>query len=235
MKIVGFSALHYGKDFLKQALESVKNVVDYYVIIYSKAPSYGFNSELHNPDTEKQLHEIADSVLGSKLIWKTFEKFRHEGQHRNTIYQFCNQDDLIIVTDADEIWDNPQDAIYQALETEAHSFMINGFVNFWKSLDYIVRDGFQPVRILRPKYQGSTTINSKIYHLGYMISPEAMRYKLEIHGHRNDIDQVHGSPENYFNKWNNWKHPDCGIKFLHPASRDIWQDAEVYNGEKPNL
>ena len=237
MKIIGFTPLHYGKDFLKSSLESVKDIVDRYVIIYTQHPSYGFGTESVCPDSEEELRSIAEGVLGSKLEWHSYPRFNHEGQHREKIYKFTSPNDLIIATDSDEIWDNPSGAIEKALEIEAYAFRIEGFVNFWKNLDHVVIDGFQPVRIYRPKFARNTseTIQSKIYHLGYMISEGAMRYKLEIHGHRNDIDQVHGSPENYFNKWKSWTSIGCGVNLLHPASRDIWQDAERYMGIKPKL
>lgn len=235
--IYGFTPLHYGSDFLKQSLESVKDVVDKYVIAYTKNPSYGFYSQIKCPDTEDELWQIANDVLGNKLEWLSFNSFHHEGQHRDVIYRYAKDDDIVIATDADEIWKDPQGAIEEALKHDVFAFRINGFVNFWKSLDYIVRDGFQPIRIYRPKFSRNTatTINATIYHLGYMISPEAMRYKLQIHGHRNDIDQVHGSPDKYFEKWDSWTKPNCGVNILHPASRDVWKDAEHYEGEKPKL
>lgn len=232
--IYGYCVLHYGKEFLEAALRSVEPIVDKYVISYTPKPSFSFGTDIPCPDSEEEMRSIAERVLGNKLIWIS-GTYAHEGHHRDVIYGHAKMNDIIIVSDSDEIWKDPEAAIKEAEKTKAHSLRINGFVNFWKSFDYIVHDGFQPVRILQPKYYRhvAETINATIYHLGYMIKPETMRYKLAIHGHRNDIDQVHGSPDKYFEKWNNWTHPGCGIERLHPASRDIWIDAEKYEGEIP--
>ena len=232
--IYGYCVLHYGKEFLSEALRSVEPIVDKYVISYTNRPSFSFGTKIECPDTEEEMRAIAEGVLGDKLIWIS-GTYSHEGHHRDTIYRYAKSGDIVLVSDSDEIWKDPENAIREAEKVHAHNLRINGFVNFWKSFDYIVHDGFQPVRIIQPKYLRNTseTINATIFHLGYMIKPETMKYKLEIHGHRNDICQVHGSPEKYFEKWNSWTHPGCGITRLHPASRDIWIDAENYLGEKP--
>lgn len=234
MKIVGLTVLHYGSDFLESAIKSIAPVVDEHHILYSRQPSFSFNSDIPNPDTEEQLRAIA----GDMVIWHSYERFDHEGHHRNEIKRFTDIKDIIVVVDADEIWKTSD--LYASVElaarTKARNFNINGFVNFWKSFEYIVIDWFQPTRIYRYDQPIKTeVINATIYHLGYMISPEAMRYKLSIHGHRNDIEQVHGSADNYFNKWNDWTKPGCGIVDLHPASETIWHDAEIYKGKLPTL
>lgn len=233
---IGFMCLHYGSEFLEASLKSVEPFVDKYLIAYTPKPSFSFRTDIECPDTEENMKEIADRVLGDKLIW-TNKIYHHEGHHRNEIYSHVNQNDTIIVTDSDEVWKDAGKALRDAENIEAHGIMIDGFINFWKSFDYIVHDGFRPFRIIKPKYPRNKqdVLKATIYHLGYMIRPETMRYKLAIHGHRNDIDQVHGSPENYFEKWNSWTRPGCGVTKLHPASRDIWIDAEKYDGKKPVL
>jgi len=235
MKIIGLSILHYGSDYLGDAIWSISDAVDEHHIIYSKQPSFSFTTGLKCPDTEEQLRDIAESA-NNKIVWHSYESFGHEGHHRNEIKRFTNVKDMIVVVDADEIWDKADldRSITEAANTKARNFNINGFVNFWKSFDYVVIDWFQPTRIYRYDQPNETKVlNATIYHLGYMITPEAMRYKLSIHGHRNDIEAVHGSADKYFDKWLNWDKPGCGIVDLHPASETIWHDAELYKGKLP--
>lgn len=235
MKIVGFTALHYGSEYLAKAIQSIDHVVDEHVIVYSERPSYAHQTVLSNPDSEQKLKDIAFSV-SSKIIWDSHRSFHHEGHHRNRVFNFAKDGDLVIVVDSDELWEEPENAIQESLKHRARQFPINGFVNFWKSTKYIMRDGFQPIRIIRPGMPNvQHTINATIYHMGYCIDDATMLYKLDIHGHKADIINVHGSAQAYFNKFKSWTHPGCGVTHLHPASKDIWIDAEEYNGKLHKL
>jgi hypothetical protein len=233
MAIIGYMPLHYGKEYLRWALKSM-DIAEKIHIFYTEQPSYGFQTDVKCPESESELMQIALDT-SNKVQWHRIGPNRVEGHHRGQIMNFVSDDDWIITLDSDEVmhpghWES---ALSEAGKQDCASFGINGFVNFWKSFDYIVRDGFQPVRILRPKNikrrKPQGTVNATIYHFGYAQCAEIMAYKLKIHGHLGDIRNVHGSPENYFNKWAKWTHPDCGITYLHPASRDIWVDAEPFD------
>lgn len=231
MAIIGYIPLHYGKEYLEYALRSME-IAERIHIFYTERPSYGYDTSAQCPENEAELKDIAFAA-SSKIEWHKIGPNRREGDHRNNILAHTTKEDWIITLDSDEVmhpghWEA---ALSQAGEQDRSVFGVNGFVNFWKSFNHVVRDGFQPVRILRPKNirKGQGTVNATIYHFGYAQCAAIMDYKLKIHGHLDDIKSVHGSPEQYFAKWRDWTHTGCGVTRLHPASRDIWIDAEDYD------
>ena len=54
-RILAFMILHYGAEYLKESLLSVRDHVGKVVIAYSGKPSQGFNTAWQCPDTEEQL------------------------------------------------------------------------------------------------------------------------------------------------------------------------------------
>ena len=231
MAIIGYMPLHYGKEYLQWALKSM-DIADVIHIFYTEKPSYGHGTALPCPETEAELKDIA--LQFAKVKWHNVQNKHREGDHRNMVLEYCTDDDFMITLDSDEVmhpghWEA---ALSEVGRQTFSSYGINGFVNFWKSFNHVVKDGFQPVRIARPKYRrymSQGTVNATIYHFGYAQREEVMSYKLAIHGHLGDIRNVHGTPDNYFNKWKRWTHPGCGVDYLHPASRDIWVDAEPFD------
>lgn len=237
---LAYIPLHYGKDYLEYAIRSVHDSVDTVLVLYTAKPSYGHEGTLKNPDTKEELMQIACSF--NKVVWKEVTQVSRENHHRQLAYSYAKNSindknglnyDLVLAVDSDEIWnpDKVEEALHAAYNSGYHNFGIAGsqWYHFWKNHKEVNRDGFYPTRITNlNNYVKNHTIISKgeIYHMGYAISEECMRYKLSCHGHKSEI------PNGWLeDKWINYKR---GVTtHLHPASRDIWVETEDFEGKLP--
>ena len=170
---------------------------------------------------------IERNCFSNKIEWIKVNS-QNEGQHRSIAQGHANGYDIMLTLDTDEVWEPSvlEDTIKRASETNSRHIRIDGFVGFWRDFDHVVTDGFQPVRMHNMKSRNSEqkTIKSTIYHMGYAQSEAIMRYKFEVHGHKNEI-----VPKYVDNKYYAWTGIGCGVEWLHPASTTIWQDAEPYD------
>lgn len=238
---LAYVPLHYGKDYLKYVLESIRPFVEDILILYTKTPSYGHTSNLQNPDTEEELRAICGKF---SCIWMDVTGTSREGTHRQMAYDWAKKQinskngrnyDLVFAVDADEIW-NPEkvpEALHAAYNSGYHHHCISGnnWWHFWKGFKEVNTDGFYPNRITNlNNYVTNQTIIDKgeIYHMGYAISEEAMRYKIGCHGHKSEIE----------NSWltDKWINYERGVTtHLHPASRDIWIETKDFEGDLPTF
>ena len=228
MKIVGFMPLHYGLEYLRETLLSVKDHVDEFVIIYSPQPSYSHSEGLPCPEKENDLRNAAESVLGSKLIWFA-KNFNSEGEHRRTIERVTKWD-MIFSVDADEIWEPGlvEPAIKNAWDNPCERVGVAGecWFHFWRSFNEYNEDGFYPIRFQKRKgkpFHASNGIikSGCIYHMGYAQSPEITKYKISCHGHKDEW-----KPEWYEKTWLNYKPGDTN---LHPTSNDVWKQTKPFD------
>lgn len=233
MRTLAYMPLHYGLDYLEPVLKSIRDSVDDILICYTKHPSYGHEGSLKNPDSEEDLRAVCE---GFNVIWQEVKASR-ENQHRQYAIDYAQSKgyDIALAVDSDEIWqpDTVKKALQAASNTGARFNCIAGsnWYHFWKNHKEVNRDGFYPMRIININERNNKQEIIKegmIYHMGYAISEELMRYKLSCHGHKSEI------PGNWFeDKWLNYKR---GVtKYLHPASRDIWVETEDFNGTIPCL
>jgi hypothetical protein len=183
------------------------------------------------PETEIELRSTAEVAAGSKLVWHNVDAYS-EGQHRgiaNRILQSC---DVLFTSDADEVWfqDPLSLAIEQAFNDKDHNrFAVTGKIDLWRSFKYQMVDGFTPVRILTNGADGQATVHAPYLHFGYAQRLNVIEYKMHIHGHKGEIISLHGSVDNYLDKLRKWT-PDNNVEdCYHPASRDIWRQAEPFN------
>jgi len=220
--IVAAIPLHYGAEYLRQAVEAVEPFVGRVVVLYTPHPSYGHSTVLPCPDSEESLRACCDGVA-HKLTWKRGE-WAGEGQHRNEIYNLCPDADLILQVDADEVWDQP--SLLECIEyAETHNYrnlLIDGFVHFWRSFRWACRDVWAPVRIIKPGGDGNHTIPGRVYHFGYAQGEAITRYKWTCHGHQNELrpewfDSIFMDPERK--------------RDLHPVVKDWW-NAEPFDRAK---
>lgn len=220
-RVIGFMSLHYGKEYLKESLLSIRDYVGKMVISHSKKPSHGYATNLKCPETDIELYNIAYDVLGDKLIWDSSEIYGSESQHRNFKYKFSAGFDLILTIDADEVYkeDEIQNALNFAFTNPERHFGLNGYINFWRSFNFACYDGFRPMRIenLRNNNQ-LQNINCPltVYHFSTCQREEIMRYKYKIFGHASEIKANY--LENIFYKWT----PENKIGDLHPVSQNLW-------------
>lgn len=197
MKIIAYSACHYGRDYFSHAIRSIINVIDELWVLYTAQGSHGHRTSIACPETRAELYAIAQREAGSKLRWVD-GSWIHEGQQRDSIHQYVPDADVVVVLDSDEIW-TPwllPSVIQWGLHSHARNIRVP-FRHYWRSLHRaILHDPAFPTRVIFPKRaEGYETYNAPpwirdgeyvIHHFGYAISKELMQYKWLIHGHKNE-------------------------------------------------
>ena len=220
MKVIGFMTIHYGIEYLKESLTSIKEHCEKIVIAYTETPSHGFGTTEVCPDSKLDIKLICEQVLGDKLIWDEVT-YGAENYHRNHIHQYSKEFDLVLTIDADEVFE--PSTITKALEYAYNNperyYGIDGYINFWRSFNYACYDGFRPIRIENLKSNNNhQNLNCPltIYHFSTAQSEPVMRYKYKIFGHASEIktdwlDNIHyaWTPKNNFGD-------------LHPVSIALW-------------
>lgn len=224
MRVISYMPIHYGREYLRESILSFIDLVDYLHIFYSPVGSMGRRVDEQCPETREELKGIAKNAGGDKVIWHDIET-GSEAEHRQLIFKYSKGYDLVFTSDADEIWDSKElgAAMNQAYKMKEGNIGIKGFINLWRSFNWHVVDQFRPIRIYNlngNRLQGE--VKCTVWHMGYCQREEIMRYKFKIHGHR-EIDQAY--VDNVYYAWKE----DNQIKYLHPASRDVWVKAEPYN------
>jgi hypothetical protein len=229
-KILAYSPLHYGSEYLSEAIQAIYPCVDKIILLYSEKPSYGFGTSIENPDSREKLKAIA--ALYNKCQWVEVNPC-HEGNHRAQIGNFTQGYDGLLAFDADEVYDTEdlRQMIQTCMNSKSYRFGIDGYINFWRSFDWVCYDGFRPIRFFNlhndSNQKGNEDAKCKIYHFGCAQSMAIMQYKLLIHGHKSEI-----RPDWLNSVYRHWR-PGIKInKGLHLVSHDLW-DAIPY--DKTNL
>lgn len=200
MKIIAYTALLYGADYLGYAIRSIIDYVDELWVLYDNSGhgSHGSYTDRPCPDSHATLAKIAQDAAGDKLHWYD-GAWSHEGAQRDTIHQLVPDADVIFVLDADEIW-SPSiinwalaatiDPINNKPRYDGISRVRVPMVHFWRSFHRaVIHDPAYPERIIFPKSHDAVTItqgtlHGYIAHLGYSQRSEIVEFKQHTHGHR---------------------------------------------------
>ena len=220
IRVIGYMPLLYGKHYLKQSLLSVINHVEKMVILYTDKPSYGFGTSLQNPDTQAELLAIAQEVCGDKLIWEKVN-IGTEGGHRGLIYNHSQGFDVIVAVDSDEVYceEDLALAIQMAYNSDYRYFGIAGYINLWRSFNWACYDGYTPIRLTNlHNEKGETVIPCKIWHFSTAQPIETTKYKIDIHGHKDEIRK--DWLQKVFLDWNP-NVPEDNIN-LHLVAEGLW-------------
>ena len=232
-KIAGFTELAYGADYLKYALRSILPHIDEYYIAYSPYPTRG-NNPYKCPDTRDELFQIAADAcaeFGKPLTWWENPGWWGRYDQRNSVWDKAGHCDLLIITDADEVWADgaPEHLIKSALAGNTRFWRLP--YNFlWRSFnwhcEYRENNVAWPLRATRPDLPGargepSTWIKDfderwMVHEFGFARKPRDFFYKLPSHGHfRND--QI----DDWFTRvWLPWN-PETGqMEDVHPYRND---------------
>jgi hypothetical protein len=196
MKVVGFTALHYGREYLAYAIRSIIDHIDEYHVAYTAIGSHGHRTQVRCPETRDELYAIAKAAAGDKLRWHDGE-WPHEGAQRDSIHQYAPDADVIVVLDADEVWPEGllSKAVLYAFHSDTQRWRVP-MVHYWRSMyRSVLHDPAYPIRIIKPSVEsGEKTLPTEqsINHFGYAQSPEIVEYKILTHGHkgewRKDVD-----------------------------------------------
>lgn len=226
MKVLGFCPVYYCGAFFRESLESIVDKCDKVVIAYTRQPSQGHGTTLPNPDAEGYVFDIAQSVLGDKLIWDVAERYGAEHEHRAVRYKYSQGYDLILSFDTDEVFksDDLDSALKYALNGDAQLYGIDGYINFWKSFNHACYDGYRPIRIEQVgNTSGKQDLNCKctIYHFSCCQPEYIMRFKYLCFGHAHEVRR--GWLQNIYFNWT----PET--RWLHCVSEQIWEKAEPFD------
>jgi hypothetical protein len=229
MKVVAYTPLHYGKEYLWYAVHSVRQFVDLHYVLYTPTPSYGHTSNLVCPDTEAELKACIDQY--DHVIWHRGQ-WNNETEHRGTILELVEEDvELILPVDADEVWGQRElghvlESVYAA--EAARDWRVCGFQHLWRSFYWRCEDAMAPVRVIDLRVpRGTQYVTGKVFHFGYAQSVETMRYKWSIHGHQNELRV--GWLRDKFERW------VPGIDDVHPTCSGIWNPSFVSPADMPKF
>ena len=228
--IHSYSIVHYGKDYINAALQSVLPFVEQAHIFYTPLPSHGQQSSVRPIETSEEIQEEIKQLNTDKILWHNTSRLKYEGNQRDYAVKFCKDAgaDIIIVLDYDEVW--PVETLQRALEIveygQGRNWLIN-FTHLWRSFNHCCRDQGWPVRFIDlrvdddsngfiPKEAGD------IYHFGYAITDKVMKYKWEIHGHKSEM-----RPGWLDNQWQQ-KPP---VENCHPTNSRNEEDIGFWNTE----
>lgn len=224
ISITGYMSLMYGKEYLEASLLSVKDHIDKFVILYTPVGSQGHKTNLPNPDSEEEMRQIAQDVMGEKLIWSN-KKYEYEAQHRDDALNYVGNSDILLGLDADEVFE-PSDidnALKTVFDGKDRWYGVEGFLNFWKSFENVLVDQFRPIRFINLKNtRGQGEVHQTIYHFSCAQRAEIIKFKWELSGHKSEL-----FPD-WQDKYFNWT-PET--EWLHPASHQIWHKPTSFNKE----
>lgn len=222
-KVIAYTALHYGRDFLASAIRSVIDYVDEMYVIYTPVGSHGHRTDAPCPESQEELFWIANDAAQGKLHWRE-GYFTHEGQQRDAIYQYAPDADVILTLDADEIW--PPELVKCMVNLPNTGIALPRrvrvpMIHFWRSLyRAVLHDPAYPERLWfrNAATEESVTLRSTpdrpIAHMGYAQRSEIVGYKLLTHGHKNEFRRDCDWFHDIF--MTNRQH-DC-----HPVGSEYW-------------
>lgn len=227
MKTLAYLPIHYGREYLDATIRSITDHVDEILILYTYEPSYGQKGSIKNPESRQELRDIAFNA-SNKIKWVEIEPTNQENIHRKKAFDYSNGFDLIMAVDADEVWDDVEEAKKEAWDSKCQNVNVGGdcWWHFWRSFNECHRDGFYPTRfhVVGGKKESTIIHKGKIYHMGYAQSEAITKYKISVHGHKS-------IPGSWFNdKWLNYKKGET--KYLHPDSRDVWIETQDFDKTK---
>lgn len=223
MKIVAYTPLHYGAEYLAYAIRSVIDHVDEYHVLYSAIGSHGHRTDIPCPETRDELYPIAARAAGMKLHWHDGE-WAHEGLQRETIHAVAPDADVIFALDADEVWPeglafHMANKLWQEPDWNIRQVRFS-LIHYWRSFHRAVIDDYAaPVRTIYPKLKtGDVTCGEwRLNHFGYAQSARIVEYKQHTHGHKAE-----------------WRRGWFETKFLpnaqndvHPTSINYWTPVAV--------
>lgn len=236
MKVHSYTIVHYGADYLSYALRSVYDAVDRLHVVYTPHPSHGHATDQLPPDNRGSLIGAAfRHDPEGKVQWYDSQGVTTEGPQRNRAVEICQRAgaNMILVVDCDEVW--PAKTLRAALDhawqaDSARDWLIN-FTHLWRSFNWQCNDDLWPVRIIDLRHGDGVGYTpkdfGKIYHFGYAVRDKVMRYKWQIHGHKNEL-----RPGWFEDKWDAW--PPVGD--CHPTNEKDWWTPEPFDkAELPAL
>jgi hypothetical protein len=211
-------------EYLEYVIKAIEPFSDKIMIFYTEKPSHNHDAGVPCPENRDELYQLAHDS-SNKIDWHDVDVFG-EGNHRQQVFKYSDGYDLVLNADSDEVWDQEflAKCLEESINVDSRFIGVYGFINFYRSFNWVVSDFFYPIRIhnLKSNNKEHKTVNGKIYHFGYCQRWDTFNYKLKIHGHRAEFK-------------NNWivdKYLNFDPKVtkkMHPCSEDVWLYAEPFD------
>lgn len=209
---------HYGLEWLRWSLRSVRDFVDDVYVFYTPTPSYGHTTDLQCPEKRGDLLNVAREF---GAYWHDVGPFDWEGQHRDySIKTVADAGyDQALVVDADELWDASHLAefIQFAKDTPVRNIWV-AMNHFWRSTKWYCKDDASPLRLFNLKRSDGEAYypldKQRVFHMGYAQSAAIVRYKMLIHGHFGELR--HDWFDRIFIPWK------PGMGDVHPSGINQW-------------
>lgn len=212
MKVHSLTILHYGRDYLGYALQSVYHSVDQCHIFYTPTPSHGHSADTPPVETKEELMQAAYAYdPDDKIKWYDMLGVVNEGPQRDLALKTVESAgaELVVVVDCDEVWQ--QDVLQLMLigiweNGKVRDNLVN-MAHLWRSFNWICYDDGWPNRIIDLRFPArpgvwaylSNKEFGRIFHFGYATTDQVMRYKWQIHGHKNEL-----RPDWFDDGWARW-------------------------------
>lgn len=232
MKVIGYCALLYGREYLFWAIRSVIDYIDEFHVIYDQTGhgSHGHVTDRECPDKRSELISEATRAAGDKLRWHDAGPFAYEGQQRDSIHQYAPDADIILVVDADELW--PESFLQMLRYNDYKAVSDTGdlpkrwrlpMIHFWRSFyRAILHDPAYPERVIFPHGQRNEAWTCSdcrpICHMGYAQRSDLVEFKQHTHGHKDQWRQ------------DDWFHSVFMANAqanCHPVGSDYWTPERV--------
>ena len=245
-QVFSYTIAHYGRDYIGYSLKSIQPLVDRLYVFYTPHPSHGHRVDIIPVETEVEIiQEVFSYVFVDKIRWYQTDIWQ-EGQQRDYAVKTVSSEGaaLILIVDYDEVW--PLETLYNVLEyvwqaNSARNWLLNFSHHFWRSFNWACTDDGWPVRIIDTRHSDGVAYIPKelgnVYHFGYCVTDATMRYKWQIHGHKDEL-----RPNWFADKWSAWPpvedcHPTNGRKengegWWNPQPFDKWQLPEIMRAHK---
>lgn len=222
MKVIAFTRLHYGADYLASVIRSTEGFAERHVVLYTAVANFPQITNLPCPDGHDQLLSIAQEASNGRMEW--VEGMPIGAQSAMELHPDA---DLILELDADEVI---QPELFESiLKSYEAGELTNRYyrlpmLHHWRSFNYVCRDQLRPVRIYLPRIPENGDPHyypedGYIHHFGYARNLTDTRYKLALSMHGHEFRP---------GWWNEvfMKFPDR-LEDLHPVVNGIWR-AEPY-------
>lgn len=237
-KVIGYVALHYGKDYLGYAIKSMYGCCDEILILYSESSSHGSRTNATCPDTMEELVSIVEEVdVDEKCKWRTGH-WTQENQQRNFAHDYAKSKgyDILVCTDADEVWRSEEllwELIMLTFERKANKCLV-WMRHLWRSFDWICDD---PMRQERIHYLGGDAGDliyapnpiNQVWHFGYARKPSDIKYKISIHGH--SAEWLQPKEKWFADKFMPFPPTDN----VHPVCENVWHPKPFAKEELPEI
>src|SRR5574337_2004369 len=235
MRTAAYIPLHYGKDYLPYAINSVISEVEKIYILSSSEGSHGHKSKMICPETKQQLIECIPSEFVDKIEWID-GNWTQENQQRNYAHELARTKgyEILVAVDADEVW-KPEllkELIQLTYERKANKCLV-WMRHLWRSFNLICDDQMRQERIYYLGADANDLIyapqaTNQVWHFGYAIRPELMEYKISIHGHKAEWK----NPNWYQQTFMEWP---VGDGWVHPVCENVWYPKHFDKKELPEF